>query len=425
VPGKRFTVPIVSDTIEHVDDERRAVVDYLARLGAAMLAADYSVDYVRRVLTGASDRFHLEHRFLILPNYVQVGESCHSRIEHVGSALRYDQAFQLGGLVRRTYRNSICPEDGTAELTRILALPHPLPWWINMIGYAVQSAAYGLILQPTPAGLVAATGFGLLVGALDIVARYNAAFLRLLPFISAFIVTFAAFSIGRWLHMGQDSLRVLIPPLTLFLPGVGITLAILEASSGESVSAAARLTQGFTRLAQLALGIVLAIQALGLTQWELTDVPRNLLGPWAPWLGVAVYGLGIMLYQGPPRRFLPWLLVILYVSYAAQFATAQLFGAYTSGFGGGLALMLCTLALGELRTTPSARVLLAPGFWLMVPSSVGLVGITEIVGGDGGSTNAIILMLVSMVSISLGFQAGRAVWQLLPARIRLRDNGEY
>lgn len=75
--------------------------------------------------------------------------------------------------------------------------------------------------------------------------------------------------------------------------------------------------------------------------------------------------------------------------------------------------------------TPSSRVLLAPGFWLMVPSSIGLVGITEIVGGDGDSTNAIILMLVSMLSISLGFQAGRAVWALLPARIRLRDNGAY
>ncbi|BDY28948.1 threonine/serine exporter family protein [Mycolicibacterium mageritense] len=415
----------MSETVEHVDDEAWAAVDYLARLGAAMLAADYSVDYVRKVLAGASDRYHLEPRLLILPNYIQVGESCNSRIEHVGTALRYDQAFQLGGLVRRTYRNTISPADGTAELTRILALPRPLPWWVNMIGYAVQSAAYGLILQPTPAGLVAATGFGLLVGALDIVARFNAAFLRLLPFFCAFIVTFAAFTIGRWLHMGQDSLRVLIPPLTLFLPGVGITLAILEASTGEVVSAAARLTQGFTRLAQLALGIVLAIQALGITQRELTDVPRNTFGAWAPWVGVAVYGVGIMLYHGPPRRFLPWLLLILYVSYAAQFGTAQLFGAYTSGFGGGLALMLCTLALGELRMTPSSRVLLAPGFWLMVPSSIGLVGITEIVGGDGDSTNAIILMLVSMLSISLGFQAGRAVWALLPARIRLRDNGAY
>ncbi|WP_029368707.1 threonine/serine exporter family protein [Mycobacterium sp. UM_WWY] len=415
----------MSETVEHVDDQRRAAVDYLARLGAAMLAADYSVDYVRMVITRASDRFQLEPRFFILPNYIQVGESCHSRIEHVGGDLRYDQAFQLGALVRRTYRNSISPADGSAELDQIQALPRPLPWWVNMIGYAVQSAAYGLILQPTPAGLVAATGFGLVVGALDIVARYNAAFLRLLPFISAFIVTFAAFSIGRLLHMGQDSLRVLIPPLTLFLPGVGITLAILEASTGEVVSAAARLTQGFTRLAQLALGIVLGIQALGITQWELTDTPRNMIGPWAPWVGVAVYGVGIMLYHGPPRRFLPWLLLILYVSYTAQYATAQLFGAYTSGFGGGLALMLCTLALGELRSTPSSRVLLVPGFWLMVPSSIGLVGITEIVGGDGGSTTAIILMLVSMLSISLGFQAGRAIWALIPPRIRVRDDGGY
>jgi uncharacterized membrane protein YjjB (DUF3815 family) len=235
-----------------------------------------------------------------------------------------------------------------------------------------------------------------------------------LPALSAFLVTFIAFSLGRWLNLGQDSLRILIPPLTLFLPGVSITLAVIESASREMVSGAARLTTGFMQLGQLALGIVIAIQLLGLTSSELTDVSRNKIGPWAPWLGVAVYAVGIVLYFGPPRRFGRWLVLVLFATYGSQLATAAVFGGYISGFGGGLALMLLALVLSGRRDTPSTQVLLAPGFWLMVPSSVGLIGVTELTGGM--HSGAVTVMLASMVSIALGFQAGLAIWSAFPHR---------
>ncbi|HUL98698.1 MAG TPA: hypothetical protein VLU24_04605 [Mycobacterium sp.] len=50
----------------------------------------------------------------------------------------------------------------------------------------------------------------------------------------------------------------------------------------------------------------------------------NKLGPWAPWLGVAVYAFGIMVYLG-------------------QLATNLVFGSHTSGFGSCSALMLCAM----------------------------------------------------------------------------------
>jgi uncharacterized membrane protein YjjP (DUF1212 family) len=414
----------MSDAVEPPDDRCAPVaVDFIARLGAAMLAADYPVTSVRRVLTHAADWYRLPNRLQVLPNFIQVGESADTRMEHVDDPLRYDQAFPLGDLVRLTDRGKVTAASGSAELDRILALPRPIPPWVSVIGYMVQSAAYALILQPTPIGLTAATGFGLLVGVLDVVTRTNAGVRHLLPAISAFLVTFIAFSLGRWLDLGQDSLRVLIPPLTLFLPGVGITLALQEAGAGAMISAAARLTAGLTRLAQLALGIVFGIQLVGLSRWELTVAPVNKIGPWAPWLGVAVYAVGIMLYFGPPRRFTPWLLIVLYVSYGSQLATAKFFGSYASGFGGGLVLMLVALVLSELRTTPNSNVMLAPGFWLMVPSSVGLIGVAEL--ANGGPGNPITVMLVSMLSIALGFQAGHAIWDLLPYRVRRFNDAGY
>lgn len=394
--------------------DQRAVVEFIARLGSAMLGADYPVTIVRRTLSLVAARNGVDCPVLVLPNFVQAGDGELITVVNRDKPLRYDQTFPLGELVARAERGQVGAAQGRAELERIHALPPRFPPWVAVLGCAVQSAAYALILQPTVVALVAAGGFGLLVGALMHVTARNPGLRQLMPVVCAFLVTYVAFSLGRLLHMGHDSLRVLIPPLTFFLPGVAITLAVVEASTGHMVSGAARLTGGLMRLAQLGLGIIVAIQLLGVTTAELTDAPVNKLGPWAPWLGVAVYAVGIILNLGPPRGFWPWLVLVLFVTYGAQAATATVFGGYVSGFGGGLVLMLCALALSRLPTTPAAQVVLAPGFWLLVPSSVGLIGVAELANGRGGG--AVLAMLGSMIAIALGFQIGIALWSIVPHR---------
>ncbi|MGW0159403.1 threonine/serine ThrE exporter family protein [Mycobacterium sp. NPDC003323] len=396
------------------DTADAAAVEFIARLGTAMLGADYSVNVVRGALERVAQQQGIDCPVLVLPNFVQAGDRHLTRVVRRDSPLRYDQTFPLGELVNRAERGRLDPADGLAELDRIHGLGRRYPGWVGVIGYGLQSAAYALILQPTVVSLVAATGFGLLVGVLELFARRNSGLSHLLPALCAFLVTYVAFSLGRMLHMGHDSLRVLIAPLTLFLPGVAITLAVIESFTGEVVSGSARLMAGFMRLAQLALGILIAVQLLGLSWSELADTPTNTLGAWAPWLGVAVYAVGIMLHLGPPTGFMPWLTVVLFIAYGAQLVTASLFGGYASGFGGGLILMVCALAIGRLSMTPVAQVVLAPGFWLLVPSSVGMIGVAELASGQGAT--AIVVMLVSMMSIALGFTTGFAIWNLVPHR---------
>ncbi|TMS52746.1 threonine/serine exporter ThrE family protein [Mycobacterium sp. DBP42] len=404
-----------SDNPTHEDSTDSALsIDFIARLGTAMLGADYPIPVVRHTLERFADKKQIDCPLLVLPNFVQAGDRHQTRVVRRDSPLRYDQTFPLGELVTRAERGQVDPADGLAELDRIHSLPRRYPGWVEVLGYGLQSAAYALILQPTLVSLVVAAGFGLLVGIMELVTRGNTALRHLLPVLSAFAVTYIAFSLGRLLHMGHDSLRVLIAPLTLFLPGVAITLAVIESSTGEVVSGSARLMAGFTRLAQLALGIVIAVQLLGLSWSELVDTQVNTLGGWAPWLGVAVYAVGIALHFGPPPGFMPWLTLVLFIAYGAQALTAAVFGGYTSGFGGGLILMICALALSRLPNMPAAQVVLAPGFWLLVPSSVGMIGIADMAAGQG--TGAITVMLVSMMSIALGFTTGFAIWNVFRRR---------
>jgi uncharacterized membrane protein YjjB (DUF3815 family) len=59
-----------------------------------------------------------------------------------------------------------------------------------------------------------------------------------------------------------------------------------------------------------------------------------------------------------------------------------LFGSYASGFGGGLTLTLCAAAMSQRPHAPAAAALLLPGFWLPVPGSLGLVGVTQLVNAQ-------------------------------------------
>jgi uncharacterized membrane protein YjjP (DUF1212 family) len=363
---------------------------------------------------------------LVLPNFVQYGGYDHAGGTTVRGVrferdLRFDQTFPLAHLVERAEAGQVTPDDGLDELDHIHALHPRFPAWVNVVGYAVQSAAFALIPQPTPQALLAATAFGLMVGALGLLGRLSNAVAQLLPTVGAFLVGLIAFSVGRWLHLGEESLRALVPPLALFLPGTAITLAVIELTTREVVSGSARLIAGFMRLAQLAFGILIATQVMGVCAAELSTAPVNKFGAWAPWLGVAVYAIGIMLYFGPPTRFLPWLTAVLFAAYLGQFVTNILFGSYASGFGGGFALMVFALAISLHPNTPQTAALLAPGFWLLVPGSIGLIGVTQLVGAD--SSAAITVTLISMIAIALGLQTGLLLFRAVRQLGGLQNNG--
>ena len=112
----------------------------------------------------------------------------------------------------------------------------------------------------------------------------------------------------------------------------------------------------------------------------------NKLGWWAPWTGATVYALGLMLHYGPPSR-------------------------------------VSALALGDpfhhlfqpdpLAATPfpPTAALIVPGFWLLVPGAIALIGVTQLAANN---YSAITVTLVSMMSIALGMQTGLLLWRSYP-----------
>ncbi|MBS1693151.1 MAG: threonine/serine exporter family protein [Actinobacteria bacterium] len=390
-------------------------IRFVAQLGAAMNAANYPVTLVRRMLERATSAYGLRNDFVVFPNHVQVvGESAEAgtvvQTAQQTRDVRFDQTFALARLVSDAMAGRVSSTDGQARLDRIVASARPYPAWVTVIGYGVQSAGLALVLEPTPLNVLAAGLLGLLVGLFLTAAQRITALADLVPAVSAFAV--AAICIVGVHHLDIDhvGLRALIPPLAVFLPGAAITLAVIELTARDTISGASRLIAGFIQIAQLAFGILIAAQLVGVGATELSSEPINKIGPWAPWLGVAVYAAGVMFFLAPPLSFLPWLLAITYTAYSAQFLGDLALGSYASGFCGGVALALAALVMTRWRGAPPAITMILPGFWLLVPGSMGLIGVTELFGAEGDS--ALPATIISMVSVALGLQAGLIIWQL-------------
>ncbi|OBG86751.1 hypothetical protein A5733_17880 [Mycobacterium sp. NS-7484] len=394
-------------------------IRFLARLGAAMGAANYPVTLVRQMVERASTAYGVPNDYVAFPNHVQViGPTMESgtpvKAAHLKEDLRFDQTFPLARLVSDAMTGRVAPAVGEARLDRILETPSRYPGWVTVLGYGVQSAGLALVLEPSPLNLLVATVLGFMVGMFCAVGRRVGLLQHLVPAVSAFAVSAICIAGAQRLGLDHVSLRALIPPLAMFLPGAAITLAVVELTARDVISGSSRLIAGFMQIAQLAFGILIATQVLGVDGSQLSPESINKIGPWAPWLGVAVYSVGVMLFLAPPLSFMPWLLLITYTAFAAQFVGDLALGSYASGFCGGLTLTVAALTISRRSTAPPAITLILPGFWLLVPGSMGLIGVTELFGADGDS--AFPATVISMISVALGLQAGLVIWQLARRR---------
>jgi uncharacterized membrane protein YjjP (DUF1212 family) len=391
---------------------------FLLELGRELSLAGAAVtetqDRLNRVAAanGATDA-----RIVVLPTtlMIAVGWARETTIEAVpqrAGTLRLDQIAVLYDIVQDAERGAVGPGEGLRRLAAMRDM-RPRRGRLSTVGwYAVMTAGLCLILQPTGLDVAIAAGFGALVGLLIPLRSGRHTIGVLVPVLSATVVsalTFVAVKYG----VADPGLRTLIAPLTTFLPGGVLTTATVELASGEMVAGASRLVFGALQLLLLAFGIVAGAEIAGLPRADAVhDAPANLLGWWAPWLGVLVYGVGAAAYFSAPRGALRWLLLVLFTAWAGQRLGNVVVGANVSGFVGALVMTPVALAVARLRGGPPSQVTFLPAFWLLVPGAIGLIGVTEVVGdpGSAGLQN-LVQPMAAIVAIALGVLCGTALYR--------------
>jgi uncharacterized membrane protein YjjB (DUF3815 family) len=90
-----------------------------------------------------------------------------------------------------------------------------------------------------------------------------------------------------------------------------------------------------------------------------------------------------------------------------------------SGFVGAAVMVPVAHLVGRVHTAPPPHVMFLPAFWLLVPGTIGLIGITELVGNNVEAESVNLgTALAAIPSVALGILVGMMI--VRAARVVIR-----
>ena len=391
---------------------------FLISAGAAMADSGYAVNAMTAALTDIASANGLPATQVVaLPTALMVstpaGPDQQTRVVPSGSRpLRLDQIEALSELLDEARLGLVSTRVGLERLTAIRALSPPFSRPQTVGGYVLMAAGLGTLLGGGWLDLAVGAALGAGVGALLLLREQMKPDYQVLVTVAAsFTVAVVVFLLAHtWTQLSV--LPAVGAPLVAFLPGALLTTAVIELSTGQMIAGAGRLTAGAMQLVLLAVGILAAAALVGVPAIDLDTAGRP-LGPLAPWAGVAVFGIGVVVNRSARLASLGWILLVLYVAYSAQVVSGVLLGGVLSAFVGAFLMTPVASVVANQKSGPPTLVSFLPAFWLLVPGALGLIGVTNLFGGTEDGAHTLVTTASTMVAIALGVLCGLGLASLV------------
>ncbi|HMN97384.1 MAG TPA: threonine/serine exporter family protein [Phycisphaerales bacterium] len=397
-----------------------ALLEFMCRLGQAYLAAGEQTAlvelFLRRIATAQGAR---RTRVVAFPTAIFINVASGTEEEHVTltegpiQVLRLDQIAEVYTLGEAAQRGEVSPEEGLKRLNETMRSSPRHGTAGTVIGHAILTVGLALVLWPSPKNVASAAVLGTIVGLVKAANRNRPILSAPLAVVSAAIVSMIVFGAMRY-GFAASPIYALIPPLVTFLPGAMLTFGMIELAYGDMVSGASRLITGFVQLVLLAFGIAIGAVLVGASPEALLETEADLVAAaWAPWLGAVVFGLGAFLHFSAPRRSLAWMLLCMLAAFGVQRLAGEFGAREISGFFG----MLVATPLGYLIQQrfrgPPSMVTFLPSFWLLVPGSLSLMSVAQMLGDRSAGIEGLVSAIFAIASIALGTLVGASLYKWL------------
>jgi uncharacterized membrane protein YjjB (DUF3815 family) len=187
---------------------------------------------------------------------------------------------------------------------------------------------------------------------------------------------------------------------------------MVELAYGDMVSGSSRLITGFIQLVLLAFGLGIGAAFVGYRPEYLLHSATNYTNlPFAGWVGVLVFGLGVYLHFSAPKNSLQWMILVLLLAFGAQRLATIFISSEISGFFGTLVATPLGYLIQLRFKGPPAAVTFLPSFWLLVPGALGLLSVTRMMSDRIAGLNDIITVMFVVTSIALGTLVGASLYR--------------
>ncbi|ASJ70991.1 threonine/serine ThrE exporter family protein [Granulosicoccus antarcticus] len=399
------------DELKNIEHQDATVRILLAHLGAAMIATGQAAHEIEAELVEVADRLGYPQLQVAVSPTGLILSLCSgdpATYESVVAPVRLDQASEVHRIRQQLIRRKMTPDDALALLSTLRARPVRYSVWLARLAWVMISLGIALILQPGWANAALVIVCSVVVYGLMAVGNQARVLAYLLPTVAAFVVTIIVFVAAEFEWI-EGPLRTILPPLAPLLPGALIVTGLSELAAGHMQSGTSRLSYGVVQLGLFAVGLIAATSLLNVPAEMMVNVRVDNIGWWAAPVGLLLIAVGICLMESIELSLVPWVLLVLLMAFGAQLSGQTLGSAAIGGFFGAIAASLCASLVEQIRPESARLVLFLPAFWLLVPGSLGLIGVTTLVADPGRAIETGLEVATVICAIALGLLIGSSV----------------
>ncbi len=319
--------------------------------------------------------------------------------------LDLEKISELSEVITRIENDEIDIHDAYDAIKSIHQNPSRYNALLNVFCIGLASASLAGLFQGSWIDVLVSCCMGWLTALIITFSRKHGHFALLFTPLSACIVGFMSMTISHYSH-AIDHFIVSLAGLIILVPGLGITTAIRELSTGHLVSGSARMAGAVTTFLLLSFGLALGfMMALGLYG----DVEINKLTPVPEWFVYAsiltISSAFTVIFKAKPSDFI-WILATAFIAIlGSKLAAVYLQSPFTSF----VAVLAVSIAgnLFTLITKRPSSIMHVPGVMLLVPGSIGFRSLEAMLDNQtlDGVQTAFSALLVA-VALAVGLIAG-------------------
>lgn len=365
-------------------DEQHAI-GLIITLGRALLSLGSPAHRVETALELMALRLGLNAQFFSSPTALFVAvqqesgqQTYFARVSAASTDL--GKLADIAEVLNALEKRELGPEAAAQRVQEIYTGPSHYGRVLSFLAFPMVAVPATLLLGGGFREIPLAAVLSTLVGLLAVFTGDPRGLGRLLiPLASMLTALIATLWCGYEGH--TDMMPALIAGMIVLLPGLDLTTATRELSTGHLVSGSARLAATALVFATLAFGLALG-SAIG--QYFVGEVPvvqAEQVPFWLVSVSLSLAAVGLALILQVRVRQWPWVLLACVTAWVSAQLGQMTLGGSLGAFVGGLLVGLYGNAYARVTNLPGSTMHI-PGLLLLVPGSVGLRSMTALLGAD-------------------------------------------